>query len=290
LSKAFLCCADRVLVSLAVTPRLSYINKHSQLWLTVEVEHARACCHPSPFKGPSFAAAAAWPPVPPLVRLGTTSNSRPAWLCWQPKLSLFLIGHMCVTQVSITPRDGGRNPLPKLHTTHPTPPPGFLCTPSNTALPLLCTTQARATQANHNAVAHGCLLLAIYYCSRQQHGYCRVGLHPDHTSYDNLCASWSQVGLKRNVITCVVLGTRVHGSTCTSGSDAATPCSNSSSSRHVHMHHTHHPQPTPHPPSKVSSTSTIKVSNSMCTYTRPLHHVDSQPAPGGMRLVHNPSK
>ena len=148
-------------MSLAVTPRLSYINKHSQLWLTVEVEHARACCHPSPCKGPSFAAAAAWPPVPPLVRLGTTSNSRPAWLCWQPKLSLFLIGHMCVTQVSITPRDGGRNPLPKLHTTHPTPPPGFLCTPSNTALPLLCTTQARATQANHNAVAHGCLLLAI---------------------------------------------------------------------------------------------------------------------------------
>lgn len=145
MSKAFLCCADRVLVSLAVTPRLSYSKKYSQLWLTVDVEHARACCHPSPFKGPSFAAAAAWPPVPPLVRLGTTSNSRPAWLCWQPKVSLFLIGHMCVTQVSITPRDGGRNPLPKLHTTHPTPPPGFLCTPSNTALPLLCTTQARAT-------------------------------------------------------------------------------------------------------------------------------------------------
>jgi hypothetical protein len=59
----------------------------------------------------------------------------------------------------------------------------------HTALPLLCTTQARATQANHNAVAHGCLLLASYYCSQQQHGYCRVELHPDHTSYDNLCAS-----------------------------------------------------------------------------------------------------
>lgn len=235
-------------MSLAVTPRLSYINKYSQLWLTVEVEHARACCHPSPFKGPSFAAAAAWPPVPPLVRLGTTSNSRPAWLCWQPKVSLFLIGHMCVTQVSITPRVGGRNPLLKLHTTHPTPPPGFLCTPSNTALPLLCT-----TQANHNAVAHGCLLLAIYYCSQQQHGYCRFGLHPDHTSYDNLCASWSQVGLKRNVITCVVLGTRVHGSTCTSGSDAATPCSNSSSSRHVHMHHTHHHRSAAQAPSKSAT-------------------------------------